>query len=625
MGNSPSSCHPLAEWSTDDVSKALHGMGRKFEAYADAVSENQVDGSLLLSFLQDGTLDETFDDLGLSNRLHRRVLTKKLQDLSQQRQEQQQNVESMPMTLFQAFDDITQEALDKTDSAIYAGLHLVKDNGYLVLSGKFRDRTQHLKRFALQTSSQTAFNAFCNERTEDYLEEPLLFGGAESELIDPTLQPTVSAHILRDDRNKRVGAICVLKLEDKLTEQNQDTLERKQKVDASKALLLKNLAAEAERQMQVRKAILERTASLDYQLQLTQNPTIQDGMKEHVMACIKNRRQAVLPTVSIGSSSSLTSGEDGTETEMDASHSHKKRSAPDEKPSSVDKKFKNGQEIDTASDPMFQDGRATSNEAVKHLPLTFYDKIDAAGGPRPPVRKRDMDVQAVVDEMNLSSITPESDIGKRIKKIVQLVTSLFDFSMGMMVFNDQYFANSIAVVATTQKAKDLFNNGFQVVNRDVDGLPFFCKNDRACSMCNYPMFSGKTLIVPDAANDRTFQWLYKNTGIQSYVGSPCVDAAGRSIANLCVFDHKARHDITGDAIRMHFEQYSYMLLQELQNWSMKNKMQTLEKERSALMARVQSEKSLPPTGKAALVRTDVQGSTALWEADPSEMEEATER
>ena len=100
------------------------------------------------------------------------------------------------------------------------------------------------------------------------------------------------------------------------------------------------------------------------------------------------------------------------------------------------------------------------------------------------------------------------------------------------------------------------------------------------------------------------------------------DAAGRTIANLCVFDHKARHDVLTDSIRIQFEHYSYMLLQELQNWSLRNKMQTLEKERILLMARVQSEKSLPPRGKAALVRTDVQGSTALWEANPSAMEEA---
>ena len=533
-------------------------MGCKFEQYADSVLENQVDGAFLHSLMQDddegdggvGGIEETLDDLGISNRLHRRVLMKKLKDISEQQQQQQQQQQSQQMEqqqpeqqldetmLFQAFDDITQEALDKTESAIYAGLHLLKDNGYLVLSGKFRNQTKHLKRFILEQNSPShdAFQRFCRERTEDYLEEPLLFDGMtdEESIIDPTMQPKVAVHVLKDDRNNRVGAICILKLVDTLVEQQQEeqkaVTNAKESTDSSKDLLLKALAAEAERQMQERKAILERTASLEYQLQLKQDASsiggIERSMKYHIMKCIKEKRQASSAKtrqVSIRlTDQSLLSADETNETcpqKRSAVYVSEEKVIEKKKP-----KVDGNKLLDTASEELYQVDRATTEEDTRHLPCTFYEKIDAAGGPRPPVREGDMVIQAVVDDMDFGSITPDSDIGKRIKKIVQLVASLFDFSMGMMVFSDQYFANSIAVVATTQKAKDLFNNGFQVVTRDVDDddLPFFSKNDRACSMCNYPMFSGTTLIVPDAANDRTFQWLYQAAGIRSYIGSPCV-------------------------------------------------------------------------------------------------------
>jgi len=127
----------------------------------------------------------------------------------------------------------------------------------------------------------------------------------------------------------------------------------------------------------------------------------------------------------------------------------------------------------------------------------------------------------------------------------------------------------------------------------------------ACSMCNYPMSSGKTLVVKDAANDQSFLWLYKAAGIRSYVGAPLVDASGLTLANLCCFDNNARYDFT-EAHQQQFESYASMLLAELQNWSMRNKMEELEKERRTLVARVKSEKCSPPTGKAALVRTSVQ-------------------
>ena len=70
-----SSSKPFNVWSSDDVSKSLKSLGPKFAEYADVAVENGVDGDLLES-LDETELQETLDDLEISNRLHRRIILK---------------------------------------------------------------------------------------------------------------------------------------------------------------------------------------------------------------------------------------------------------------------------------------------------------------------------------------------------------------------------------------------------------------------------------------------------------------------------------------------------------------------------------------------------------------------
>lgn len=68
---------PLKEWGCEDVAAAISGLGQHYGPYVTAIQENSVDGALLLS-LSVPEIRETLDDLKILNRLHRRVIEKKL-------------------------------------------------------------------------------------------------------------------------------------------------------------------------------------------------------------------------------------------------------------------------------------------------------------------------------------------------------------------------------------------------------------------------------------------------------------------------------------------------------------------------------------------------------------------
>jgi len=540
--SSPVPPSSLEDWSAEQVAAAVRSLGAKYEPYADAVLANHVDGSLVAA-LDGDELEETFEDLDITNRLHRRVLTAKLQSLSNtardetdgqrqspakarkppqpgsgpmihQRHEDPASAaatattgsnsnalvrapasktvpssHSLPATFFQPFDDITRKVLEETESAVYAGVHLVKGDGFLVLSGRFRDIDQPVKRMLLRNEkNQCAY--LCNDRTEDYIEEPLWGAGSgctDGEQGD--FVPRIAAHVIKDEGMNRVGTICVLKLEDKIAllevEGNSGRSGgdpaglQEEENGPSKDLLLRTLASEAERQMLERKALLERTAALEYQIQMAQHGEqmqregkARDVLGEQVKQCLsQGRKQLLKPPPSdpgtFSVSEEVTIENDRKFSELprlpspprrvsegngSKTNSKKRTAKAADLPyiDTIDKKASNAKDAapdmtDTASDPIYQVNRATSPSDLQHLPPTFYDKIDAVGGPRPPITKRDLDTVAVVKEMNFDSITPDSDIGRKIKSIVHMVSRLFDFNMGMMVFNDQFHATSIGV------------------------------------------------------------------------------------------------------------------------------------------------------------------------------------
>lgn len=68
---------PLAELQVDDIAAVVEQLGKHYTEIANAIRENGVDGAFLET-LNSTELQETLDDLGVTNRLHRRVLERKL-------------------------------------------------------------------------------------------------------------------------------------------------------------------------------------------------------------------------------------------------------------------------------------------------------------------------------------------------------------------------------------------------------------------------------------------------------------------------------------------------------------------------------------------------------------------
>ena len=93
------------------------------------------------------------------------------------------------------------------------------------------------------------------------------------------------------------------------------------------------------------------------------------------------------------------------------------------------------------------------------------------------------------------------------------------------------------------------------------------------------------------------------------------------LATLCVVDKKPLPNFDQTKL-LHLEQCALMVLQELQAWHMWNRVKALEQARARLLTVVK--KTQPPTGEATIVRTDIVGSTTLWEKNPIAMQLALE-
>ena len=67
----------LSEWTAEDVVNAVSALGEQYPQYADAIRSNNINGPFLQKLRRDG-IEEKLVDLGVSSRLHRRVLIKKI-------------------------------------------------------------------------------------------------------------------------------------------------------------------------------------------------------------------------------------------------------------------------------------------------------------------------------------------------------------------------------------------------------------------------------------------------------------------------------------------------------------------------------------------------------------------
>ena len=252
---------------------------------------------------------------------------------------------------------------------------------------------------------------------------------------------------------------------------------------------------------------------------------------------------------------------------------------------------------------------------MSHLPKEFWEQCDRNGIERTPIPKTDMERVAVVQELGLHDLEPDSETASKIRQLTEMATRLFQVpyaEIGILLHDKHY-----GIVGTRIPDKELWSKFYKFLKFDGDGEPFLCMKERGTSICNYPIHTGQTWVVHDTYKDKSFSYLEGIGGHRFYSGTPLM-LNGHAIAVLCLFDWKARPDF-GKAQEIQQEQIAQLIVQHIENWSLRRKMIKLERERKLLGS---EHKLSPPSQNATLLYTDVEGSTALWEADPIAMQVA---
>jgi class 3 adenylate cyclase len=111
--------------------------------------------------------------------------------------------------------------------------------------------------------------------------------------------------------------------------------------------------------------------------------------------------------------------------------------------------------------------------------------------------------------------------------------------------------------------------------------------------------------------------------VQFYAGAPLLDSnTGHALGTVCAVDFKPRPDFSKDDVKK-LEAIAQTIMQHLELRKLRLDVQKLEHERKVLQDDA-LDRSGPPPGddETTYVFTDIENSTALWEADPKVMNEA---
>jgi class 3 adenylate cyclase len=567
---------PFKDLTTEEISQAVANLGERYKPYCDILIGNGVDGSLLES-LNDDEVEETLDDLEITNRLHRRVLLKELNKAKSNKDFVSSSYEygpSTPSSDLEPYCQITDKIFcENKTTAVLAGVHLVLNNGnQLALDTKILKDGQVITNKLTVPRKLSVCSGLVNDgRNQDYY-KVLLPQEIQMGLIQDTTPMTYTGHVLKSLSGKRVGMVCMV-----------DRCSPADVVDIDRETFLRQMAQETEYQLTLRKQLLERKKKLEGQISECQNETVLPAhgpLKPVFGSQVSQRLRKQSPI-------------DFTELIPQ----------PAEKA--------------THKLPIFQN--MASEEEKVHLPTNFYDSVDEVSAPRPPIPKHDMERSAAVEALGMTDINPQDEIALHLKSLVKMAAQVFGFPHGEITFHNHESQYRIAGYGESDEIINSLNSLFQSIQCNRDGSRFLCKMPRGPAVCNYVIASGRTFVVQDLAADETFQWLAEKTPLRSYVGTPVKDSAGRLVAVLCLFDTKPRPDFE-TAHEIQIEQVASLISQSLENWALTRSIERLAQERQVITQG--RNKSSPPTGKVTLVLTDIQGSTALWEADSGAMQES---
>jgi hypothetical protein len=451
MGASTSK--PLRDLSTEEVANAVQSKGPKFGTYAEAICDNGVDGGLLAS-LDEDTLAETFEDLGITNRLHKRVLAEhwkqakeqviKLDDsrdkassggegvvrtpeevaereasMNQYLELLRQNpkmrcqpiteppeeirekllkaVEEYTITMctsseeLAAFDRIASKAFTECGaSACYAAVNLLDGEGHLsaacraISSGSEGIITQE-KPCLVPKDMSACYRAILAEES-DLIYLPLLPDTTPFNTNAGDKSFEYMAHIVKSEKGERIAVVCVVR------ERVEDAKERERTEH-----ILKELADEAEDQLQLRKLLLNRTKALQEQI----NAQKRQPQDEFVLP-----PYGLLKPVS--------------------AEQVKQRKLPFPMPDEV---AASGKQRRSAHLPVYNESLATEEE-MAHLPTEYWNMIDSVGGDRTPVYKNDMERVAIVESLGLDKLLPSHPTALALKRITAIAVRLFNVVQG---------------------------------------------------------------------------------------------------------------------------------------------------------------------------------------------------
>ena len=201
-----------------------------------------------------------------------------------------------------------------------------------------------------------------------------------------------------------------------------------------------------------------------------------------------------------------------------------------------------------------------------------------------------------------------------------LAASMFDCDYAEVTFLSHEKCFNIANhISCSPEAKELILGIKPVMKLDPSGEPWLCSMERGLAFCNYVAYTGRTFTSRDVWEDESFAWARAAQACRFYSSSPIV-VRGISVASLCIYDFRKAHPEFSTAHQIQQEQLAQMAAQNIENWVLRREMEGLEGLR--LVTDPRQSKLHPPENAAAVVFTDVQGSTCLWETNSGAMQDA---
>jgi class 3 adenylate cyclase len=589
MGSSQS--RPFSDLSPEEISFAVANLGERYNGYCDAVIANGVDGSLLIA-LDESEIEETLDDLHITNRLHRRVLIRELNKAQSSNDFVSASYDydpSTPASELEPYSQIAETCFQENrKSAVMAGVHLILNNGnQLSLDTKVLKNGQlQSKRLTICGRRSICSTVVDDGRDQDYykIEVPL----ALKTLCENQSTMTYTGFVLKDESGKRVGVVCMV-----------DRCHAFEVVDSDRKVFLRRMARDTEQQLKHRKQLLKKLE------------TEKNERKNDVTIASNDTRIETLAAPPLRSS--LDSGSQVPQRFENAGASNSAIAPNDASDSAVKSTVQATHKL-----PKFQKNMANEAERA-HLPTNFYEMADHLLAPRPPIPKHDMERSAAVEALGMVDIGPEDEIVLHLENMVKMAKQVFGFPHGEITFQNHETQYSIARDCESDEIRTAHDTFFQPINCKNDGSRFICKMPRSAALCNYVIASGGTIVVQDLAMDETFRWLANISSVRCYVGSPIRDFSGQVVAVLCLFDTKPRPDFEA-AHEVQIEHLTTLISQCIENWALARSIERLARERQEIeQAR---NKINPPKGKVTFVLTSIQGTSELWESSRTAMQQS---